>query len=99
MLISLLCKTSPDDLRLVVIDPKRLEFAPYADIAHLLFPIVTDPKLAPSVLRWVVKQMEQRYEIMAEAGARNIHDYRANAEKNNLESMPFIVVIIDELAI
>ena len=98
MLISLLCKTSPDDLRLVVIDPKRLEFAPYTDIAHLLFPIVTDPKLAPSVLRWVVKQMEQRYEIMAAAGARNIHDYRKNAEKNNQESMPFIVVIIDELA-
>ena len=98
MLISLLCKTSPDDLRLVVIDPKRLEFAPYADIAHLLFPIVTDPKLAPPVLRWVVKQMEQRYETMSKTGARNIHDYRANSEKNNLENMPFIVVIIDELA-
>ena len=58
MLISLLCKRSPDDLRLIIIDPKRLEFAPYADIAHLLFPIVTDPKMAPPVLRWVVKQME-----------------------------------------
>ena len=98
MLISLLCKTSPDDLRLIVVDPKRLEFAPYADISHLLFPIVTDPKLAPSVLRWVVKQMEQRYEIMAATGARNIHDYRKNMQKNNQENMPFIVVIIDELA-
>ena len=98
MLISLLCKTSPDDLRLVVIDPKRLEFAPYTDIAHLLFPIVTDPKIAPSVLRWVVKQMEERYEIMAAAGARNIHDYRKNMQIHNQESMPFIVVIIDELA-
>ncbi len=98
MLISLLCKRSPDDVRLVLIDPKRLEFAPYADIAHLLFPIVTDPKMASPVLRWVVKQMEQRYEIMAAAGARNINDFRANAEKNNYESMPYIVVIIDELA-
>lgn len=98
MLISLLCKVSPDDLRLVVIDPKRLEFAPFADIAHLLFPIVTDPKQSPSVLRWVVKQMEERYETMAKAGARNIHDYRAMAEKNNVERMPFIVVVIDELA-
>jgi DNA segregation ATPase FtsK/SpoIIIE, S-DNA-T family len=97
MLISLLCKISPDDLRLVIIDPKRLEFAPYTDIAHLLFPIVTDPKLAPSVLRWVVKQMEQRYEIMAAAGARNIHDYRKNMQMHD-QSMPFIVVIIDELA-
>lgn len=98
MLVSLLCKRSPDDLRLIVIDPKRLEFAPYADIAHLLFPIVTDPKMAPPVLRWVVKQMEQRYETMAKVGARNIYDFRANAEKNNYESMPFIVVIVDELA-
>ncbi len=98
MLISLLCKVSPDDLRLVIIDPKRLEFAPYADIAHLLFPIVTDPKLAPPVLRWVVKQMETRYEIMAQSGARNIADYRAIAQKNNLDSMPFIIVVIDELA-
>ena len=86
MLISLLCKNSPDDLRLIFIDPKRLEFAPYADIAHLFFPIITDPKLAPSALRWVVKQMEQRYEIMAQAGARNIYDYRAHAQKNNLEN-------------
>lgn len=98
MLVSLLCKRSPDDLRLIVIDPKRLEFAPYADIAHLLFPIVTDPKMAPPVLRWVVKQMEQRYEIMAQMGARNIYDFRANAQKQNYESMPFIVVIVDELA-
>lgn len=98
MLVSLLCKRSPDDLRLIIIDPKRLEFAPYTDIAHLLFPIVTDPKMAPPVLRWIVKQMEQRYETMAKVGARNIYDFRANAEKNNYESMPFIVVVVDELA-
>lgn len=98
MLISLLCKRTPDDVRLIIIDPKRLEFAPYADIAHLLFPIVTDPKMAPPVLRWVVKQMEARYETMAHVGARNIYDFRANAEKNNYDSIPFIVVVIDELA-
>jgi S-DNA-T family DNA segregation ATPase FtsK/SpoIIIE len=98
MLISLLCKRSPDDLRLIIIDPKRLEFAPYADISHLLFSIVTDPKMAPPVLRWVVKQMEARYETMAKMGARNIYDFRANAEKNNYESMPFILIVIDELA-
>ncbi len=95
MLVSLLCKTSPDDLRLILIDPKRLEFAPYADIAHLVFPIVTDPKIAPSVLRWVVGQMEQRYALMAQAGARNIQDYRQLPDR---EPLPFIVVIIDELA-
>ncbi len=96
-LISLLCTLSPDELRLIIIDPKRLEFAPYADIAHLLFPIVNDPKAAPSVLRWVVKQMEERYETMARAGARNIADYDYKAGKI-MSAMPYIVVIIDELA-
>jgi len=98
MVVSLLCKVSPDDLRLIIIDPKRLEFVPYADTAHLLFPIVNDPKKAPAVLRWVVKHMQERYAIMAQAGARNIHDYRQLVREKNLESMPFIVVIIDELA-
>jgi S-DNA-T family DNA segregation ATPase FtsK/SpoIIIE len=97
MLISLLCNQSPDQLRLILIDPKRLEFAPYADIAHLLFPIVTDPKLAAPVLRWVVKEMEGRYQKMAERGARNIFDYRKLLKPND-EPMPTIIVIIDELA-
>lgn len=98
MVISLLCKVSPDDLRLIIIDPKRLEFVPYADIAHLLFPLVNDPKKAPAVLRWLVKHMEERYQIMAQAGARNIHDYRQQMAQKNEPTMPFIVVIIDELA-
>ena len=93
MVISLLCKKSPEEVRLIIIDPKRLEFVSYADIAHLLFPIVTDPKVAPSVLRWLVKQMEERYAIMAAAGTRNIHDYQQQHT-----NMPYIVVIIDELA-
>ena len=69
MLISLLCKCTPDELKLILIDPKRLEFAPYAGIAHLLFPIVTDSKRSVPVLRWVVQQMEQRYEKMAQHGS------------------------------
>jgi len=101
MLISLLCKRSPDDMQLILIDPKRLEFAPYADIAHLLFPIITDPRQAAPALRWVVEQMEERYELMAQAGARNIADYRAMSAKSTdplHKKMPYIVVIIDELA-
>lgn len=97
MLISLLCKKNPDDVRLILIDPKRLEFAPYHDIAHLIFPIVTDPKNAAPALRWVVKQMEERYNKMAQFGARNIADYRASSAHKK-DPMPFIVVIIDELA-
>lgn len=97
MLISLLCNKSPDDLRLILIDPKRLEFASYTDIAHLIFPIVTDHKKASSVLRWVVQEMERRYQLLAECGVRSIHDYRA-LQKDGEEIMPFIIVVIDELA-
>jgi len=95
ILISLLCKLHPDELRLILIDPKRLEFSSYADIAHLLFPIVTVPHNAAPVLKWVVQEMEQRYEKMAQYGARNIADYNNGAHDTQL---PWIVVIIDELA-
>jgi len=98
MLISLLCRCSPEELRLILIDPKRLEFASYEDIAHLLFPIVTDPKQAILALRWVVKEMERRYETMKELGARNMVDYNAAAVRNGLEPLPFIAIIIDELS-
>ena len=99
MLISLLCALRPDQLKLILIDPKRLEFASYADIAHLLFPIVADPKQASPVLRWVVKEMEQRYEKMAAGGVRNIKEYNEQyAMQDDYELLPFIVVVIDELS-
>ena len=112
ILISLLCKLSPDDLKLILIDPKRLEFAAFTDIAHLLFPIVTSPASAAPVLRWVVQEMEERYEKMAQCGARNIGDYNTRinlspaslnsagdpAEKKTQKPLPYIVVVIDELA-
>ena len=98
MLISMLCKCTPDDLKLILIDPKRLEFAPYNDIAHLLFPIITDPRRAAPVLRWVVQQMEKRYEKMAQYNVRNIFDYNKVALEYGDENFPFIVVVIDELS-
>lgn len=98
MLISLLCKQTPDELKLILIDPKRLEFSTYADIAHLLFPIVTDPRKSIPILRWVVQQMEKRYEQMAAHGVRNIFDYNKLAAQQGLEHFPFIVVVIDELS-
>jgi DNA segregation ATPase FtsK/SpoIIIE-like protein len=98
MLVSLLCKYSPDDLKLIIIDPKRLEFAAYHDIAHLLFPVVTDPRRALPVLKWVVSTMEERYETMAMFGVRNIGDYHALSKPVDAPVMPLIVVIIDELA-
>jgi DNA segregation ATPase FtsK/SpoIIIE, S-DNA-T family len=98
MLISLLCKRSPQELRLILIDPKRLEFAPYADIAHLLFPIITHPKKAAPILRFVVHQMEERYEAMAQVGARNIVDYNEYKKAHGEDTLPYIVVVIDELS-
>ena len=97
MLVSLLCKLSPDQLRLILVDPKRLEFASYADIAHLLFPIVTNPKDAAPILRWVVRTMEERYECMAEYGVRSIDDFN-KLGLSDQEAIPYIVVIIDELS-
>lgn len=98
MLVSLLCKATPEELRLILIDPKRLEFAPYADIAHLLFPIITDPKNAIKALKWAVSHMEERYQKMAEAGARTIVDYNALCKDKPQDKFPYLVVMIDELA-
>lgn len=96
MIMSLLFALRPDELKIILIDPKRLEFAAYANIGHLLFPIVTDPKQAVPALTWIVKEMERRYARMAEAGARTMHDY--NNRVANQEYLPYIVVIIDEFS-
>jgi S-DNA-T family DNA segregation ATPase FtsK/SpoIIIE len=98
MLMSLVCRLTPDELKLILIDPKRLEFAAYADIAHLLFPIITHPKKATMALRWVVKEMERRYEAIAASGARNLFDYNEQMIKKGTDKLPFIVVVVDELA-
>jgi len=95
MLMSLLCACTPEELQLILIDPKRLEFALYADIAHLVFPIITEPHKACLALTWVVKEMETRYTIMAGIGAKNCQEYNKDATR---PKMAYIVVIIDELA-
>jgi len=79
MLISMLCRNSPEQLRLLLIDPKRLEFASYAGIGHLLQPIITDPRKVMPALTWVVKTMEERYELMAKVGVRNVFDFQKKA--------------------
>lgn len=95
MLASMLCKVHPDEVKLILIDPKRLEFASFADIAHLLFPIITDMVRVPQVLQWAVKTMEERYEELAARGVRHIQDYH---KQYGIAAMPFIVIVIDELA-
>jgi len=98
ILISLLCRLNPFELKLILIDPKRLEFAAFTDIAHLLFPIVTNPAHAILALRWVVQEMEDRYEKMSQCGVRNIIDYNERIKNTQENTLPFIVVMIDELA-
>ncbi|MGH2327915.1 DNA translocase FtsK [Campylobacter taeniopygiae] len=98
MLLSLLYRNSPKTLRLMMIDPKMLEFSIYNDIPHLLTPVITDPKKAVNALSNMVAEMERRYRLMADAKTKNIENYNEKMKEIGGEELPFIVVIIDELA-
>ena len=109
MLTSILYRSTPDDVRLIMIDPKRLELGMYEDIPHLMTPVVVDPKRAANALRWAVREMEERYKTLAAEGVRNIEQYNRNVHQAIVETrtpkdgqepkpLPFIVVVIDELA-
>lgn len=94
-LLSLLYKNSPSDLKLILVDPKRVELSPYNHIPHLLTQVITDPDKCLSALKWAVDEMERRYELLAEKGKREIKSFNdSNAE----EKLPYIVIVIDELA-
>jgi S-DNA-T family DNA segregation ATPase FtsK/SpoIIIE len=94
-LTSLLYRNSPSDLKLILVDPKQVEMAPYQDIPHLLTPVINEPEKCISALKWAVAEMERRLRTMAEVGKRNIGEYN-NLKKE--EGMPYIVIVIDELA-
>ncbi|HEC1896156.1 TPA: cell division protein FtsK [Campylobacter jejuni] len=98
MLLSLLYRNSPKTLRLMMIDPKMLEFSIYNDIPHLLTPVITDPKKAVNALSNMVAEMERRYRLMADAKTKNIENYNEKMKELGGEELPFIIVIIDELA-
>ena len=98
MILSLLYKNSPDQLKLLMIDPKMLEFSIYNDIPHLLTPVITKPKEAIAALSNMVYEMERRYKLMSETRTKNIENYNEKAKKEGYEPLPYIVVIIDELA-
>lgn len=95
ILLSLLYKHSPNHLKLVLVDPKRVELSLYNDIPHLLTPVIVEPDKTVSALKWTVAEMEHRYQILQQAGKRNIDEF--NSLKGS-EAMPYIVVVIDELA-
>jgi S-DNA-T family DNA segregation ATPase FtsK/SpoIIIE len=111
MISSILFRATPEEVRFIMVDPKRLELGMYEDIPHLLTPVVVDPKQAANALRWAVREMEERYKTLAAFGVRNIEQYNRNIKAMIAESktgtdehgkelvtLPFIVVIIDELA-
>ena len=110
LIVSMLYKATPDELKLVLVDPKRLELGLYADIPHLLAPVVTDPKIASNVLRNATREMERRLKLLAQRGVRNIEQYNRtfgkgqslslfeNVEEEEHKPLPLIVIVIDELA-
>jgi DNA segregation ATPase FtsK/SpoIIIE, S-DNA-T family len=110
LMMSILYKASPDDVKLVLVDPKRLELNLYDNIPHLLAPVVTDPKIASNVLRNATREMENRLKLLAQRGVRNIDQYNRtfqkaqsmslfdNVEENEHKPLPYLVIVIDELA-
>ena len=98
MILSLLYRNDPDNLKLILIDPKMLEFSIYNDIPHLLTPVIIEPKKAIIALANLVKEMESRYKLMAKTKVKNIDNFNQWAKKNKKDTMPHIVVVIDELA-
>jgi S-DNA-T family DNA segregation ATPase FtsK/SpoIIIE len=110
LMMSILYKASPDDVKMVLVDPKRLELNLYENIPHLIAPVVTDPKIASNVLRNATKEMENRLKLLAQRGVRNIDQYNRtfqktqslslfeNVEENEHKPLPYLVIVIDELA-
>ena len=99
LIISLLYKAKPEEVRLIMVDPKMVELGIYNGIPHLLIPVVTDPKKAAGALQWAVTEMMKRYRLMADAGVRDLESYNKTCNgEDNREKLPQIVVVIDELA-
>ena len=98
IITSILYKATPDEVKLMLIDPKKVEFNIYNGIPHLQTPVVSDPKKAAGALHWAVTEMERRYELIEEVGARKIETYNEIARTRGMEVLPYTVIIIDELA-
>ena len=98
IIMSILYKSNPNDVKLILIDPKVVELSIYNNIPHLAIPVVTDPKKASAALNWAVREMERRYQIFSENHVRDIKAYNKKNKNDELEKLPYIVIIIDELS-
>ena len=98
LIVSMLYKSTPEELKLIMVDPKMVELGGYNGIPHLLIPVVTDPKKAAGALQWAVTEMMKRYRLFAEAGVRDLAGYNQWAKKNDRETLAKVVIVIDELA-
>ena len=100
IITGLLYQNTPDTLKFIMVDPKRVELTPYDDIPHLLTPVITDPDKAVNSLKWSIKEMEDRYETLSQLGCRNIESYNnaVRTKYKQRETLPFIVIVVDELA-
>ena len=99
LIVSILYKSTPEEVRFIMVDPKMVELAPYNGIPHLLIPVVTDPKKAAGALQWAVFEMMKRYKLFSEHGVKDLAGYNALARQDEeLKTMPTVVVVIDELA-
>jgi DNA segregation ATPase FtsK/SpoIIIE, S-DNA-T family len=102
LVTSLLVRTTPDDVRLIMVDPKRVELGQYNGVPHLLTRVITNPKKANDALKWAVAEMDRRYDLLADAKVRDIDGYREKLDAGGLDSeqfdrFPYIVVLVDEL--
>ncbi|MDD5568874.1 MAG: DNA translocase FtsK 4TM domain-containing protein [Candidatus Pacebacteria bacterium] len=98
VILSLIYRNGPDELKLVLVDPKRVEFPVYASLNHLLCPVIYDAQQTLVALKWLVQEMERRFTVLAEGKSRDITSFNAKAEKSGKDKLPYIVLIIDELA-
>jgi len=98
LILSLLYQNSPKTLRFILVDPKRVEFPVYNDLAHLLCPVIFDPQRTINALKWLVEEMERRFEILSEFKVKDISSFNEMASKREMEPLPYIILIIDELA-
>ena len=100
LITGLLYQNSPEELKFIMVDPKRVELTPYNDIPHLLAPVITDPDKAINALKWAVKEMENRYDLLAKYGCRNIESYNeaVRTRLKEQDPLPYIIIVIDEMA-